>query len=188
MALEERMLFMRSKATKSQLNYQLFLNIILLLLGIVLLIFPNNGLAFFTWVVGIALCGTGIVCGVIFAINRKSPSISLIIVAVATIILGILTMVFRVQVALFILPFIIGLGVVASAVVCIMAALGYRKTGAAIWWLPLITALIAVIVAFLIFANLSGTARFLAYVIATYLIVFSALRIGEYVTLHKYVK
>lgn len=177
---------MRVQGTKSQLNYQLLLNIILLLLGIILLVFPNRGLALFTWVVGIALCGAGVVCGVIFAINRKSPSIPLILVAAATLILGILTMVFRVQVALFILPFIIGLGVVASAVLCIMSALGYRKSGAVIWWLPLITALVAVIVAFLIFANLSGTARFLAYVIAAYLIVFSALRIGEFFTLRKY--
>ncbi len=172
---------------RSQLSYQLILNIILLLLGIVLLIFPASGLSFLTWVIGIALCGVGVVCGVIFALNHREPKIILLLVAVVALILGVLVMVFRLQVALFILPFIIGLWVVASAVICIMAALSYRKSGAALWWLPLIAALVAVVVAFLIFSNLSGTARFLAYVIAVYLIVFSGLRIGEYFTLRKYI-
>lgn len=178
---------MRSNTKRSQLNYQLILNIIALLLGIILLIFPDVGLAFITWVVGIALCGAGVICGIVFFINRRNGQLALLVAAIVAVILGILIMVFRLLVALYILPFVIGLWVVASAALCVIAALGYRKSGAVMWWLPLIAALVAVIVAFLIFANLTGTAKFLAYVIAAYLIVFSGLRIGEYFTLRKYI-
>ncbi|MEG2639588.1 MAG: DUF308 domain-containing protein [Clostridiales bacterium] len=177
---------MNLSEVRPQLNYQLILNILLLLLGIVLLIFPTNGLGFITWIIGIALCGVGVVCGVIFAVNRKNPSIPLIIVAAIGVISGIFVMVFRFQVSMIILPVAIGTWVIASAVLCIMAAISYKKVGAPLWWLPLIATLVALVVAFLIFTNLSSTAKLLAYIIAIYFIVFSGIRIGEYFTLHKY--
>lgn len=177
---------MRLKSPRSEINYQMILNIVLVLVGIVFLLFPAKGLAFITWILGIALCLGGVVCAVIFVLNRRDPNIPLIIVAGAAVIIGILIMVFRMWIATVALPVIIGLWVIASAVLCIMSAMGYKKMDAQLWWFPLIAALIALIIAVLIFANLSGTARLLGYAIGIYFVVYSSLRIGENFALRKY--
>ena len=58
--------------------------------------------------------------------------------AVLGIIVGILIMIFRLEIALVILPSLIGVAVVRSAALCIMASLRYRELRVSSWWLPLI--------------------------------------------------
>ncbi|HIZ76257.1 MAG TPA: hypothetical protein H9669_01305, partial [Firmicutes bacterium] len=99
---------------------------------------------------------------------------------------GILIMIFRLEIALVILPSLIGVAVVASAALCIMASLRYRELRVSSWWLPLIAGAVALTVAILIFLNLSSTVSLLTRIIGFYCIIFSGIRFGECCTVKKY--
>lgn len=175
---------MRKDPLKTNMNYELIIDTLLLLFGLFLLILPKNGLISLTIVFAIALIIIGIVCAAVF-VMRRAQGFSLLAFAVAAIILGVCMLIFRTDFTLVLLPIIIAVWMVASAALCFVSAMDYRRLGATYWWIPLIAALLALIIAVLVFFNLSGTATFLARVIGLYFVIFNAIRIGEYFTVRR---
>lgn len=173
-----------SDPLKNKMNYELILNIVLALFGIFLLIAPTNGLVTITIIFAIALLAAGVICGAVF-IMRKMQGYALLSFAIVSIILGISMLVFRIQFALVLLPIILGIFMVGSAVICVLAAMEYRRSNAFLWWLPLIAALVALIIAILVFFNLNEATRLLARLIGLYFVVYNAIRIGEYFTIRR---
>ena len=175
------------KLDRSFANYLLLLYGGLMIIGLLLVIFPQWSLMAVTWLLGFGALISGAISLFLFWKNRKDGGNSLLLFgAVLGIIVGILIMIFRLEIALVILPSLIGVAVVASAALCIMASLRYRELRVSSWWLPLIAGAVALTVAILIFLNLSSTVSLRTRIIGFYCIIFSGIRFGECCTVKKY--
>ncbi len=170
-----------------KVDYPLILNIIFFIFGLVLIISPKTGLVNVTIILAICLfCVTLILVGVFFANRRRNEL--LLLAAAGTLILGILMLYFRDPIGTVILPIIAGVWMIASAALSVAAAFKYKKIGILIWWLPLVAALVAVILALLIFFNLGATAVFLSVILGIYFLVFNAIKVGEWFTIERLIK
>ncbi|HMM05903.1 MAG TPA: DUF308 domain-containing protein [Clostridiales bacterium] len=155
-------------------------NTVLLVYGIFLMIFPASALNLSVALVGIVMIAAGIICGVIFFLNKDEGNYPLLVVAVAGLIVGILVMFFRSSIALVLFPVLLGLWTFCTAVLAAIAAYGYYKANNGLWWVPLLGAIVALVVTVMVFLNLSGTERFMARILGIYFITYNIIRIGEY--------
>lgn len=155
-------------------------NIILLVYGVFLMIFPASALNLSVALVGIAMIAAGLICGVIFFLNRDEGNYPLLVIAVACLIVGILVMFFRSSIALVLFPLLLGLWTFCTAVLAAIAAYGYYKANNGLWWVPLLGVIVALVVTVMVFMNLSGTERFMARILGIYFITYNLIRIGEY--------
>ncbi len=155
-------------------------NIVLLVYGVFLMIFPASALNLSVALIGIALIAAGIICGVIFFLNKEEGNYPLLVIAVAGLIVGILVMFFRSSIALVLFPLLLGLWTFCTAALATIAAYGYYKMNNGLWWVPLLGAIVALVVTVMVFMNLSGTERFMARILGIYFITYNLIRIGEY--------
>ncbi|MPN27541.1 hypothetical protein SDC9_174975 [bioreactor metagenome] len=166
---------------------KLLLGIIFLILGIFLLIFPQSGLQFVAVLLGIVLLILAVVYGVQYLRYRPREKNKLL-KALAALFFAILLFIFKSEVASVILPVIIGIGVIALAVICIITAIDYHKKKLEIWWLPFIGTMVSVIISILIFNNLQATSNIVAIIIGLFLVIFGALMLFEWVTVRSLLK
>lgn len=155
-------------------------NAILLVYGIFLLIFPASALNLSVGLIGVALIVAGIISGVFFFLHREEGNYPLLVIAGVGLVLGILVMFFRANIALVLFPLLLGLWTLCTALLAAIAAYGYYKTGNGLWWIPLLAALVALVVTGMVFANLSGTERFMARILGIYFITYNLIRLSEY--------
>ncbi len=175
---------MATEKWSSNVNYPLILNVIFFIFGLVLVISPKSGLVNLTVILAICLlCFTLILVGIFLANQRRNEL--LLLSAAGALILAILMLYFREPIATVILPVIAGVWMALSALLTIVAALKYKKYGSIFWWLPLVAALVAIVLALLIFFNLGATATLLSVLLGIYFLVFNAIRIGEWYTIKR---
>lgn len=155
-------------------------NTILLVYGVFLMIFPASALNLSVALIGIAMIVAGIICGVIFFLHKEEGNYPLLVVAAVGLIVGILVMFFRSNIALVLFPLLLGLWTLLTAALAALAAYGYYKMNNGLWWIPLLAAIVALVVTVMVFVNLSGTERFMARILGIYFITYNIIRLGEY--------
>lgn len=155
-------------------------NIVLLVYGIFLMIFPASALNLSVALIGVAMIAAGVVCGVLFFLHKEEGNYPLLVIAAVGLILGILVMFFRSNIALVLFPLLLGLWTFCTALLAGIAAYGYYKSGNGLWWIPLLAAIVALVVTAMVFLNLSGTERFMARILGIYFITYNLVRLGEY--------
>lgn len=171
-------------AGEGRLNQRVLITEVLLLLyGIFLLIFPSKALILTIGFLGVVMILAGIFCGVWFVLHRADGNYPIIAVAVIGIVVGILTLFFRSAIALVLFPILMGLWTLCSTVLAGFSALGSYQRGNGLWWIPLLAAIVGAIVTVLIFINLSGTERFMARILGIYFITYNVVRLGEFAAL-----
>ncbi len=174
--------------SNGRINYPLIMNLIFFIFGLVLVVSPRSGLTNLTVILAICLfCLTLVLVGIFFA-NRQKKNELFLLIAAGSLILGILMVYFREPIGTVILPIIAGAWMLVSAGTSVYAALRYRKFNAPLWWLPLVAALVAIVLAILIFFNLGATSAFLSILLGLYFLVYNAIRIGEWFTIRRHMK
>ena len=158
----------------------LLTEVLLLLYGIFLLIFPGQALGLSVAFIGIVMIVAGIACGVIFVLNRSDANYPLIALAAIGIIVGLLVLFFRDAIALILFPILLGLWTLLTGIIAAFAAIANHRFGNGLWWIPLLAAIVAFVVTVLIFMNLSGTERFMARILGIYFITYNIVRLGEF--------
>lgn len=153
--------------------------VLLLLYGIFLLIFPAKGLNLSVGFIGIVFILVGVFCAVSFFRERAEGNYPLLAIGVIGLVVGVLTFVFRSAIALVLFPILLGIWTLISTVWAGFAAYGNYRSGNGIWWVPLLAAIIGAVVTVLIFMNLSGTERFMARILGIYFITYNIIRLGE---------
>lgn len=153
--------------------------VLLLLYGIFLLIFPAKGLNLSVGFIGIVFILAGIFCVVSFFRDRAAGNYPILAIGVIGLVVGVLTFVFRSAVALVLFPVLLGIWTLISTILAGFAAYGNYRSGNGIWWVPLLAAVIGAVVTVLIFMNLSGTERFMARILGIYFITYNIIRLGE---------
>lgn len=153
--------------------------VLLLLYGIFLLIFPAKGLNLSVGFIGIVFILAGILGAVSFFRDRAAGNYPLLAIGVISLVVGILTFVFRSAIAMVLFPVLLGVWTLVSTVWAAFAAYGNYRSGNGIWWVPLLAAVIGAVVTVLIFMNLSGTERFMARIVGIYFITYNIIRLGE---------
>ncbi|MGI6361856.1 MAG: DUF308 domain-containing protein [Bacillota bacterium] len=163
-------------------SHKILTSIIFLIFGVFLLIFPQNGLAFIALLLSVVLLILAVIYVIQFLrtgrVEKSRLGKGLVALAFA-----ILLLVFRTEVASIILPAIIGIGILALAVVGVMNAVSYKNQSLIVWWIPLVGALIAVIVSILIFNNLQATSSLVAMIIGLFLVIFGVIGLFEWGTI-----
>lgn len=155
-------------------------NIVLLVYGVFLMLFPASALNLSVALIGVAMIAAGVICGVIFFLHKEESNYPLLVIAAVGLIVGILVMFFRSSIALVLFPLLLGLWTFCTAVLAAIAAYGYYKLNNGLWWIPLLAAIVALVVTVMVFVNLSGTERFMARVLGIYFITYNIIRLGEY--------
>ena len=158
----------------------LITEVLLLLYGIFLLIFPAKALNLSVGFIGVVMILAGIFCGVWFFLHRQDGNYPLVAVAAIGIIVGRLVLFFRSAIALVLFPVLLGLWTLCTTVFAAFAALGSYRRGNGLWWIPLLATIIGAVVTVLIFINLSGTERFMARILGIYFITYNIIRLGEF--------
>ena len=158
----------------------LITEVLLLLYGIFLLIFPTKALNLSVGFIGIVMIIAGIICGVWFFLHRNDGNYPLVAAAVIGLVVGILVLFFRSAIALVLFPVLLGIWTLTSTLIEAFTALGGYRRGNGLWWIPLLAAIVGAVVTVLIFINLSGTERFMARILGIYFITYNIVRLGEF--------
>lgn len=153
--------------------------VLLLLYGIFLLVFPAKALNLSVGFIGVVMILVGVFCAVKFFKERSAGNYPLLAIGVIGLVVGILVMVFRSAIALVLFPIMLGVWTFASTLLAGFAAYGNYRSGNGIWWVPLLAAIVGAVVTVLIFMNLSGTERFMARILGIYFITYNIIRLGE---------
>lgn len=153
--------------------------VLLLLYGIFLLVFPTKGLNLSVGFIGIVFIIAGVVCAVMFFRDRAAGNYPMLAIGVIGLVVGVLALIFRSAIALVLFPIFLGVWTLISTVLAGFAAYGNYRSGNGIWWVPLLAAVIGAVVTVLIFMNLSGTERFMARILGIYFITYNIIRLGE---------
>lgn len=153
--------------------------VLLLLYGIFLLVFPTKGLNLSVGFIGIVMIVVGVVCAVMFFRDRAAGNYPMLAIGVIGLVVGVLTLIFRSAIALVLFPIMLGVWTLISTALAGFAAYGNYRNGNGIWWVPLLAAVVGAVVTVLIFMNLSGTERFMARILGIYFITYNIIRLGE---------
>ena len=153
--------------------------VLLLLYGIFLLVFPAKALNLSVGFIGVVMLVVGVICGIKFFKDRASGNYPLLAIGVVGLVVGILVMIFRSAIALVLFPIMLGVWTFASTLLAGFAAFNNYRTGNGIWWVPLLAAIVGAVVTVLVFMNLSGTERFMARILGIYFITYNIIRLGE---------
>jgi len=97
-------------------------------------------------------------------------------------VIAILMMIFSEFIANAIMPWIIGAVLFIIGVISLQSALGLRKLGAFVWWLPLISAVLAILLGLLIMTNTVATSMLISIFIGVFMVLYGALSIGALFT------
>lgn len=170
--------------SRQMLNRKVLIaEVVLLLYGIFLLVFPATGMVLSVAAVGVILILAGLFCGVWFFFHRDDGNYPIAVLAVVGIAAGILAFIFRANIALVLFPVLLGVWSLFTAICAFLSALGYYRRRNALWWVPLLAAVVALVVTVMIFVNLSGTERFMARLLGLYFITYNIVRLGEFAAL-----
>ena len=161
-------------------NRVLIVEIVLLLYGVILLIFPAVALSLSVGLIGILMVVAGAGCGVWFVMHRADGNYPILVFALIGVIVGILVIAFRGVISLVLFPILLGLWVLFTAVLAAFSALGNYRLGNGLWWIPALAAVVAVVVTVVVFLNLSGTERFVSRILGIYFITYNIIRLGEF--------
>ncbi len=173
--------------TKKHHSNKVLFSIIAIVFGIFLLFFPQQGLATIALIVGLVLAVFTVIYLIQYFKSQRSET-GRLVRAVITFIFALLLLLFNNQVATYVLPAIIGIGILALAVLGIITANGYKKQNLAVWWLPLIGTIISVVISLLIFNNLQATSSIVAILFGIFILVFGFLSLFEWFTVQSLLK
>ena len=173
--------FLNRFSSEGMLNRNVLISeIILLLYGIFLLVFPAKALHLSVGFIGIVMIIAGVACLVWFFLHRENGNYPLVAIGAIGLIVGVLVMVFRSAIAMILFPIMLGVWTFISTVLAAFAAYGNYRMRTGLWWVPLLAAIVGAVVTVMIFMNLSGTERFMARILGIYFITYNIVRIGEF--------
>ncbi|MGI5891895.1 MAG: DUF308 domain-containing protein [Bacillota bacterium] len=168
-------------------NNRIIFSFIFIIFGIFLLFYPQKGMELAALLLGLILLVFTVLYFVQY-IRSGYTEKSLLAKTIITLFFAILLFIFKSEIASVVLPFIIGLGILVIAVICIITAIDYKKQELEIWWMPLIGTIISVVVSLLIFNNLQATSNLVAILIGIFLLVFGAFSLFEWITVRTLLK
>lgn len=155
--------------------------ILFLILGIILILYPNNVVSFLAIVLGIIILLLGASKLIIYLKNKKiEDNTNNLIIAIVLIIIGVITM-FLSSVIAFAVRLIIGGWLLYSGVVKLVLALKVKETGITTWYIPLISSIIMLVCGLytIIVANMLNMAGGIV------LVVYSVAEIVQYIAIPK---
>lgn len=173
--------------TKKHHSNKVLFSIIAIVFGVFLLFFPQQGLVTIALMIGLVLAVITVIYLIQYFRSQRSDS-GRLARAVIAFIFALLLLLFSNQVATYVLPAIIGIGILALAVLGIITAFGYKKQNLVVWWLPLIGTVIAVVISLLIFNNLQATSSIVAILFGIFILIFGFLSLFEWFTVQALLK
>ena len=149
---------------KKILQNEVVSSLILIVLGIILMVWPGAAMDIACMVIGCGLIIAGIICLIVFFVKRKKSgegkfskdSVITIMKSVVIIVVGIV-LIAKMKTVVSILPFIIGLLIIANSVVNVIQALLNRKQNDK-WLVSLIVGLVTTIIGLLMVIDPFGAA------------------------------
>ncbi len=168
--------------------FSVVLYVAFILLGGFLIFKPTFGLPQLVKLLALILLVYGIVLLVSYFVqarqyvNPQPGANRMIFYAVGIIVVGLFLFIFNRLASQVLLPTLIGIAMLAMGVLRCFAAYQLKQLGSLVWWMPLVTALISVLLGLVILVKPLESSVFFSIVLGLYLVAFGALGIGERAT------
>lgn len=101
---------------------------------------------------------------------------------------GIMLIIFSASIANTVLPIMIGTVILLSGIYRLWLALSFKRLGANVWMIPMISAVIAIVISFVIIFNTGATSSFISIILGVYLLISGVSGVAEVYTANKYKK
>ncbi|SCW66880.1 Uncharacterized membrane protein HdeD, DUF308 family [Ruminococcaceae bacterium YRB3002] len=169
---EERAKNRQAKISEYNGVTQIIFDVVLLVLGIVLIVWPVDAALMLTRIVGIVMLVFAVIEIVVFVMSKSKESLEVIVLIGSIILAGIgIWLIVNPDWLVQFFNILFGLIICIYGIFGIVSSIGYARHSGGLWWIGLIMSVIGVALAILIFMNPFATPKMLMIIIGVTLIV-----------------
>ncbi len=146
-------------------------SLVLLVVGVILIIWPEKSLSFIASALSVLCVAVGVVILLSYLLNREMRDVSQwkLVLGIIFVLVGMFVLP-KLNIVLAVIPVILGLIIVCSGVTKLLHGLSYRKTGYPLWWMPFVIAVAAIVLGGIIMINPFSTLKLAIRVVGVVLV------------------